>query len=69
MKRNVCVLWRWCLLGAQLGVGDVIVAVDGDDTSSFDHEALVQLLASKKDQDKMLTVRRTKPVAAAAAAP
>ena len=46
---------------AGFAVGDVVIAVDGDDTSKHPPAALVRLLSEKEGQVKTLTVRHTTP--------
>ena len=46
---------------AGFAVGDVVVAVDGEDTSKHPPAALVRLLSEKEGQVKVLTVRHTTP--------
>ena len=47
-------------LKGQVLVGDVIVAVDGEDTSTLDFNKIAELLMSKQDAEKrVLTIKRT----------
>ena len=45
-------------LKEQLQKGDVIIAVDGEDTSTFTHDQLVQLMVDKQGSARMISVRR-----------
>ena len=45
-------------LEGQLRVGDVIVAVDGSDTSALDFNKIAELLMRKEEATRVLTVLR-----------
>jgi hypothetical protein len=61
-RPNAC--WLFWVVGVvdrlrrELSIGDVLIAVDGEDTSAQTHEAIVALLAEKRGVEKTLTVRR-----------
>ena len=61
-RPNAC--WLFWVVGIvdrlrrELSIGDVLIAVDGEDTSAQTHEAIVALLAEKRGVEKTLTVRR-----------
>ena len=45
-------------LKEQLQKGDVIIAVDGENTSTYTHDQLVKLMSDKQGAPRMISVRR-----------